>query len=96
MTRDEAREAAKILEAYADGKTIQVNEFKAGWIDIDNNSAVLVGDGDFQYRIKPEPRVWWINPFTNFVLANKDYHLASAQEDLTDYVKVREVTDDAS
>lgn len=56
MTRDEAREFAKVVKAYADGAVIQYKGGDDIWREMK--------DLDFCapmhcYRIKPEPREWW-------------------------------------
>ena len=53
MTREEAKELLPIIQAFAEGKTIQY-ETREGWIDLDTlnpHSAVLL-----KYRIKSEPK----------------------------------------
>lgn len=55
MTRDEAREIAKVVQAYADGKAIQYDCGNGVWRDMQNPSFV----DPKEYRIKPEPREWW-------------------------------------
>lgn len=54
MTRKEAKELLPIIQAYAEGKTIQyrVNEETNEWKDIDNP---VFNDLPSDYRIKPEP-----------------------------------------
>ena len=56
MTREELREAAKVMEAYANGKTIQCNDNRLGngeWVTTDNPS---FNWDKYAYRIKPEPK----------------------------------------
>ena len=53
MTREEAKELFPVIQAFAEGKTIQY-ETREGWIDLDTlnpHSAILS-----KYRIKPEPK----------------------------------------
>ena len=59
MTRKEARELLPIIQAYAEGKTIQRIDDKNEWIDL------CIVNFDFspnKYRIKPEPKY---RPFRN-------------------------------
>lgn len=91
MTRDEAKEAAKILEAYADGKTIEYNNpFRSdGWGTF---AGEFVFYSCWRYRIKPEPREFWVAD------VDDDYRrvLLPGQKDLSadhTYIKVREVID---
>ena len=56
MTREEIKEAAKVMEAYANGKKIQCNyncQDNEGWVDTDNPS---FNWDKYVYRIKPEPK----------------------------------------
>ena len=62
MTREELKEAAKVMEAYANGKKIQCNyncQDDEGWVDTDNPS---FNWDKYVYRIKPEPKY---RPFKN-------------------------------
>ena len=59
MTRKEARELLPLIQAYAEGKTIQRIDGKNEWIDL------CIVNFDFspnKYRIKPEPKY---RPFKN-------------------------------
>ena len=56
MTLQEIREAAKVMEAYANGKKIQCNDNHLGngeWVTTDNPS---FNWDKYAYRIKPEPK----------------------------------------
>ena len=58
MTQEEAKQMVPILQAYTEGKTIQYLNDKEEWID-------FICDPSFtstpkRYRVKPEPREWWI------------------------------------
>ena len=53
MTRKEARELLPLIQAYAEGKTIQRIDDKNEWIDL------CIVNFDFspnKYRIKPQPK----------------------------------------
>ena len=53
ITREEAKEFLPIIQAFAEGKTIQVQENEGYWRDAD----VLHFNYDTcRYRIKPEPK----------------------------------------
>ena len=59
MTIKEIRDAAKVMEAYANGKKIQFLDEYNNWIDVTNptfNWSIYI------YRIKPEPKY---RPFKN-------------------------------
>ena len=51
MTREEAKNMAAIMQAYADGKTIQFLGLDKKWIDIKNPSFRTRSS---YYRVKPE------------------------------------------
>ena len=59
MTREETRDAVKVMEAYANGKKIQYLDNNNKWIDIHNPSFDWY---DYAYRIKPGPKY---RPFKN-------------------------------
>lgn len=61
MTREEVKEMLPVLQAFADGKTIESRCIKGGkslWYDDEDPSF----DDDFEYRIKPEQK---FRPFKN-------------------------------
>ena len=67
MDRNQAKQLLPIIQAYAEGKTIQTKNGN-GWIDIDgdedgSNLDSLIGYQDC-FRIKPEPKY---RPFANAV-----------------------------
>ena len=61
MTREEVKEMLPVLQAFAEGKTIEsrcIKGDKSLWYDDEDPSF----DDDFEYRIKPEPKY---RPFAN-------------------------------
>ena len=52
MTREEIRDAVKVMEAYANGKKIQYKEISE-WLD---TSLPLFNWAKYKYRVKPEPK----------------------------------------
>ena len=61
MTREEVKEMLPVLQAFADGKTIEsrcIKGDKSLWYDDEDPSF----DNDFEYRINPEPKY---RPFAN-------------------------------
>ncbi len=84
MNRERAKQLLPIIQAFADGKDIE-------W-RMDDEEWYTKGDpfwGDyFEYRIKPEPRVFWINPDAN----DSDAIIYEAfNPEHSDFIKVREV-----
>ena len=59
MTRENAKLLLPIIEAYANGETVQGKCDMAddGWIDLEQPA--FEGALGY-YRIKPKPREWWI------------------------------------
>ena len=53
MTREETRDAVKVMEAYANGKKIQYLDNNNKWIDAHNP---VFDCYNYDYRIKPEPK----------------------------------------
>ena len=56
MTREEAKELLPIIQAFAEGKDIQIrNITDDGWDDIDDDRMSFCAKAE-AYRIKPEPK----------------------------------------
>ena len=54
MTREEAKQLLPIIQAFADGKTIQaIDPYEDEWVDQAGLNFKALFEG--QYRIKPEP-----------------------------------------
>ena len=61
MTREEVKEMLPVLQAFAEGKTIEsrcIKGDKSLWYDDEDP----IFDNDLEYRIKPEPKY---RPFAN-------------------------------
>lgn len=57
MTREQAKELLPIIQAFADGKTIQFKSIDDKWDDFGNKEDKLSFDSPIhKYRIKPEPK----------------------------------------
>ena len=99
MTREEIKKMLPILQAFADGKTIESRYIK-GDKSLWYNDEDLSFDNDLEYRIKPEPKYY---PFANveecwnemkkhqpfgWVKDNKDGHYALVTSVLTDEKEV--------
>ena len=55
MTRKEAKEMLPIIQAYAEGKTIQIKK-EGDWLEVGKNTEVYFSESPSDYRIKPEPK----------------------------------------
>lgn len=69
MTREEAKELLPIIQAFAEGRTIQsrcIKGDKSLWYDIVDENSFDMGDfnldSDYEFRVKPEPKY---RPFKN-------------------------------
>lgn len=60
MTREEAKKLLPIIQAYAEGKTIQVKTIDGIWYD--DEDILKFDSGPQNYRIKSEPKC---RPFNN-------------------------------
>lgn len=60
MTREEAKKLLPIIQAYAEGKTIQVKTIDGIWYD--DEDILRFDSGPQNYRIKSEPKY---RPFNN-------------------------------
>lgn len=60
MTREEAKKLLPIIQAYAEGKTIQVKTIDGIWYD--DEDILKFDSGPQNYRIKSEPKY---RPFNN-------------------------------
>ena len=55
MTREEAKEMLPIIQAFAEGKTIQIKK-EGDWLEVGENTEVYFSESPSDYRIKPEPK----------------------------------------
>jgi hypothetical protein len=80
MNRAEAAKLWPLIKAWSEGKTLQCRN-KGGWESDDSFVFVF---GAESYRIKPEPREWWIiqNNGTSFFT-----RMFSSKKDADDHIK---------
>ena len=71
MDRERAKELAPIIAAYGEGKMVQfrlpnspISEYRE-WMTVDSFTFEVDGSEICQYRIKPEPREYWLLPYTD-------------------------------
>jgi hypothetical protein len=60
MTKEEAKDYLPLIQALAEGKTIQTQEDDGAWEDV--HSPSFWNEPCF-YRIKPEFKVIWVNEY---------------------------------
>ena len=63
MTREDAKKLLPIIEAYANGETVQIRK---GDYWGENEYYTFAGSPN-SYRIKPKPREFWVNEYTKGV-----------------------------
>ena len=61
MTREQAKELLPIIQAFAEGKTIQIKK-EGDWFEVGENTEVYFSESPSDYRIKPKPKY---RPFKN-------------------------------
>ena len=61
MTRKEVKELLPIMQAFAEGKTIQIKK-EGDWLEVGENTEVYFSESPSDYRIKPKPKY---RPFKN-------------------------------
>ena len=62
MNERDTAKAIEVMQAYADGACVQAS--KRGYCPeaVWNDSIPNWNWAEFEYRVKPEPREWWIIP----------------------------------
>ena len=55
MTKENAHLYLPLVQALADGRTLQAKDIQGKWFDLDN---FAFGGDPEHYQIKPEPRKW--------------------------------------
>lgn len=56
MKRDEAKKLLPVIQAFAEGKVVQMKDSKGSWIHNPSPTFSPV----YEYRIKPEPLECWV------------------------------------
>lgn len=59
MTREQAAKLLPVIQAFAEGKTIQVQRNDV-WYDVKDRDSLTFESELKNYRIKPEPREFWV------------------------------------
>jgi hypothetical protein len=89
MTRETAKKLLPIIQAFSEEQAIQYRESpKAEWVDCKMPDSVLIFYDDFEYRIKPKPREWWIG------LAPLSSADVAYRTETGNTIKVQEVVDE--
>lgn len=99
MTREEAKKAWPIVQAFGEGKTIQYVGDSIVWRDltVDEFAISDVLDCPERYRVKPElrePREYWVNVYEGGLIrlhTSKESAEIAAETYRLECIKVREV-----
>jgi len=88
MNIEETKKAIKVMQAYVDGVEIERCYRWEGhpWKSSSNPTWAFTAQ---QYRIKPKPREFWVDP--GHSLSSPEYRRANAETNLNHYIKVLEV-----
>lgn len=72
MTKEEAKHLSEVLKAYSDGKKLQIKSKteSSEWSDVNELGLNYI---DFEYRIKPEPKLRPYKDAVEFLYAQKEH-----------------------
>ncbi len=75
MNKNNAKDYLPFVQAMAEGKTIQgcIDTKKYSWSDYGEDECLTFDAPVYYYRIKPEPRVVWINDTGTIILTQQEY-----------------------
>jgi hypothetical protein len=97
VNREETKKAIEVMQAFVDGAEIEAQYHgNSGWSIIDHYDPPW-NWRDIKYRIKPQPREWWVCWDGNRLVANyaRSFPCSEYCESSVDhwdhYIKVREV-----
>jgi hypothetical protein len=89
------KEKIAVMQAYLDGRTIQL--YGTRWYDFKLDEEPDWNWGQTNYRVKPEPREWWLELHNSFTCwdGNTSQNATAHKVNLASHggamVKVREV-----
>ncbi len=58
MTREQAKELLPIIQAWVNNKEVQWQATNDRWLDNIHDTCLF--ESDYKWRIKPEPREFWL------------------------------------
>ena len=92
MNRERAKELTPIIQAYGEGKNVEFRPVDgASWISADFSlQASLKFEDYMEYRIKPEPKEYWLVDGYYF-LNLKDAQIERAKGTYAEIIHVREI-----
>lgn len=103
MTRDEAAKLLPVIQAYAEGKTVQIRCSIAednAWQDYTGKCANFSNSSNWEWRVKPQAREWWVSmrhdkSIIKAFLSLDDAKLNTPSGSHYEIIHVREFTDEA-
>lgn len=103
MSRETIKKNLPFIQAFAEGKDVQYRyaapgRFGREWLSINDGSGIFA-DPNFEFRIKPEPREFWINVYSGppcdlMIHSTKKRADEEASDDRLECIHVREVVDE--
>ena len=87
MKREDIIEAIALLQGALDGGEIQESELDSEWQE-PVDGTIMLGSDDYEYRIKPQAREFWLNPDSQ---SPDTAFYENFDPDDADFIKVREV-----
>lgn len=101
MTREQAKSLLPVIQAFADGKDVQVRVDGGQWITRHSKEVPYLNfdNESWEWRVKPQPREWWIIQFSNGVTSvhnNKsitESFINSVNPSVSEIIHVREVVE---
>ena len=97
MTPEQTKAAIEVMQAYVDGKTVEVSNSNVNnWMEVAGTISPVWNWDEFRYRIKPEPRTIWVNEYGGSDVAHKteeDAWDGARPQAVRTAVKYVEVTD---
>ena len=91
MNRERTKKLLPIIEAFANGEDIQIKASDK-WLTWESYSF----DSKSEYRIKPNPREWWVNVYDkgSVIHETKESARSGSAHTKCELIKVREVLDE--
>lgn len=97
MDREQAKALLPVIQAFAEGKTIQYRlSDKSVWDSLPKNGEMVFTLNPSNYRIKPEPREFELAeyPSGTVYLLTKYWTKEDVTERRVKFIKVREIMED--
>jgi hypothetical protein len=81
------KEMIAVMQAFDDGKVIQFKGDLGTWQDCNPSW----NWSEYEYRVKPEPREWWIVSWSVFSNRNDAEEYVACRTEPKEIIRVREV-----